>query len=55
MKPVAQIGLLSFLLFFLSSCEIAEGIFKLGFNSAIFLVLIVVAIVIWLVVRARKK
>ena len=55
MKSVTQLGLLSLLLFLLSSCEIAEGIFKLGFNTAIFLVLIVVVIVIWLVVKARRK
>lgn len=55
MKSITQIGLLSFLLFFLSSCEIAEGIFKLGFNTAIFLVLIVVVVIIWLVVKARRR
>lgn len=55
MKPVTQISLLSFILLLLTSCELAEGIFKLGFNTAIFLVLIVVIVIIWLVVKARKR
>jgi len=38
----------------LSSCEAIAGIFKAGFWTAIILIIIVVAIIIWLVSRFRK-
>ncbi len=38
----------------LSSCEVIGGIFKAGFWSAIIIVVLVVALILWLVNRGRK-
>ncbi|MFL5773758.1 MAG: phosphatidate cytidylyltransferase [Flavisolibacter sp.] len=38
----------------LSSCEVVGGIFKAGFWSAIIIVIVVVALIIWLVGRGRR-
>lgn len=38
----------------LSSCEVIGGIFKAGFWTAIILVVLVVAIILWLVRRGRS-
>lgn len=37
-----------------SSCEVVGGIFKAGFWTAIILIVIVVAIILWLVNRGRS-
>jgi len=39
----------------LSSCEVVGGIFKAGFWAAIILVVIVVAIILWIVNRMRRR
>ena len=38
----------------LSSCEIVGGIFKAGFWTAIILIVLVVALILWLVGRSRR-
>jgi len=38
----------------LSSCEVVGGIFKAGFWSAIIIVVVVVALILWLVGRGRR-
>ena len=38
----------------LSSCEVVGGIFKAGFWSAIILIVVVVALILWLVGRGRR-
>ncbi|MDB5251332.1 MAG: phosphatidate cytidylyltransferase [Flaviaesturariibacter sp.] len=38
----------------LSSCEVVGGIFKAGFWSAIIIIVIVVALILWLVGRGRR-
>lgn len=38
----------------LSSCEVVGGIFKAGFYTAIFLIVLVVVIILWLVRRGRR-
>jgi hypothetical protein len=38
----------------LSSCEVIGGIFKAGFWTAIIVIVIVVALILWLVGRGRK-
>lgn len=38
----------------LSSCEVIGGIFKAGFWTAIILIVIVVALILWLVGRGRR-
>jgi hypothetical protein len=42
------------LVFTLSSCEVIGGIFKAGFWTAIILIVIVVALILWLVSRGRR-
>ena len=38
----------------LSSCELAEGIFKAGFYAAFIVIILVVILIIWLVRRFRR-
>lgn len=38
----------------LSSCQVVGGIFKAGFWTAIIIIVIVVAIILWLVGRGRS-
>ena len=38
----------------LSSCEVVGGIFKAGVGVGIFIVVLVVALIIWLVSRGRR-
>jgi hypothetical protein len=38
----------------LSSCEVVGGIFKAGFWTAIIVIVIVVALILWLVGRGRR-
>ncbi|MBD0288365.1 MAG: phosphatidate cytidylyltransferase [Flavisolibacter sp.] len=38
----------------LSSCELAKGIFKAGFWTAIIVIVLVVGLILWLVGRARR-
>jgi TRAP-type C4-dicarboxylate transport system permease large subunit len=47
-------GLL-FLATFLSSCEAIGNIFKAGVWTGLLLVAVVVAIIVWIVAKARKK
>ncbi len=46
--------LLAFCSVFLTSCEAIGSIFKAGLWSGIIVVVLVVALIIWLVGRARK-
>jgi hypothetical protein len=51
-------SILPFILFALtlmSSCQIAGGIFKAGFWSAIILIVVIVFLIIYLVGKARGK
>ncbi|MGZ3931624.1 MAG: phosphatidate cytidylyltransferase [Bacteroidia bacterium] len=47
--------LCSFLVPVLSSCAIVGGIFKAGVWSGIFIVVLVIALIIFLITRAGKK
>jgi hypothetical protein len=38
----------------LTSCEVVGGIFKAGFWTAIIVIVIVVALILWLVGRGRR-
>ena len=38
----------------LTSCELAQGIFKAGFYTAFIVIIIVVGLIIWLISRFRK-
>ena len=46
---------LLFISFTLSSCEAIAGIFKAGMGVGIFIVIAVVAVIAYIVMRARKK
>jgi hypothetical protein len=46
---------LFFILTCISGCSIVGGIFKAGMGFGIFLVVVVVALVIWLISRAGRK
>jgi hypothetical protein len=41
--------------FFLSGCEVVGGIFKAGMYWAFFLVALVVGIILWVMMKARRK
>jgi len=47
------IVLVAFLVTF-SSCEVVGGIFKAGMGVGIFIVVVVIALIIWLVSRGRR-
>jgi hypothetical protein len=43
------------ILFTASSCDAIEGIFKAGFWSAIILIVLIIAVVLWIMGKTRKK
>ncbi|MFA6275693.1 MAG: hypothetical protein WC622_03030 [Pedobacter sp.] len=49
MKKYAPLALIALLATTLTSCELVEGIFKAGFWSAIIVVVIVLALIIWII------
>jgi len=54
-KQTFNIALTIFILTTFSSCEVIGGIFKAGMGLGIFLVVIVIAVVIFFVSRLRKN
>jgi cytosine/uracil/thiamine/allantoin permease len=48
MKKYIPLALIALLATTLTSCELVEGIFKAGFWSAIIVVVIVLALIIWI-------
>jgi len=50
-----KINLLFLICFLFTSCEVIEGIFKAGMGFGIFLVILVVAIIIYILNRLAKK
>ncbi|WP_182922332.1 hypothetical protein [Pedobacter planticolens] len=49
MKKYTSLAFIALLATTLSSCELIEGIFKAGFWSAIIVVVIVLALIIWII------
>ena len=47
--PLVQIS------FFFTSCSVVEGIFKAGMGVGIFIVIAVIAVIIWIISRIAKK
>ena len=47
--------ILAMLTMLLSSCEAVEGIFKAGMWTAFLIVGLVVAIILWIVFKSRRK
>nr|WP_314838604.1 hypothetical protein [uncultured Flavobacterium sp.] len=54
-KIATRISLLSFLLVILSSCSIVKGIFKAGVGVGIFLVIAVIAILLFIITKIFKR
>jgi hypothetical protein len=54
MKKFFLFFLLGLLAFVLPGCSVVSGIFKAGMWWAFFLVFLVVALVLWLVLKGRK-
>jgi len=54
-KQTLIIVVFIFLLSTFSSCALVEGIFKAGMGVGIFMVLLVVALIIFFVIRMSKK
>jgi len=53
-KYITKTILLFLVMFLFSSCDLVEGIFKAGMGVGIFLVLLVIALIIWIISRFRK-
>ncbi len=54
-KQIQLAAVLTFILTFFSSCEAIEAIFKVGMGVGIFIVLAVVAVIIYIMSRFGKK
>ena len=50
-----RITVLSLVLFSFTSCEVVEGIFKAGMGFGIFIVILIIAIVIWVFAKLFRK
>ena len=55
MKKIPLLFLLAIALSILPGCNVVSGIFKAGMWWAFILIFIVVALIIWVVMKARKK
>jgi hypothetical protein len=55
MKSAWTIAAISSLMVLLSSCEVIGGIFKAGMGFGIFIVVLIVAVIGWLIFKARKN
>lgn len=55
MKNLLTFLTLGFLMFMFSGCEVIGDIFKTGFYSGIFLVVLIIGIVIFIIARLSKK
>lgn len=51
---IFRISLLLMVLFTATSCEVVEGIFNFGVGVGVFIVIAILAIIIWIVSRFRK-
>lgn len=54
MQKILLPSLLLLLVTSLSSCELIGGIFKAGFSVGVFVVIFVIALILFFVFRARK-
>lgn len=56
MKKYLQFtGLLVLILTTFTSCEVVEGIFKAGMGVGIFIVIAVIAVIIWIISKVSGK
>jgi len=54
MKNNLLLAVLAFIMTLLSSCELIEGIFKVGMWTGIIIVVAIIAVIVWLVNRFRR-
>lgn len=52
---IARISLFLLMLISLQSCEVVEGIFKLGMGVGIFIVIAILAVIIFIFAKLTKK
>lgn len=52
---ITKIGLFFLMIMTLTSCEVVEGIFKLGMGVGIFIVIAILAVVIYIITKLNKK
>ncbi|CAH0335994.1 hypothetical protein FVB9288_01666 [Flavobacterium sp. CECT 9288] len=52
LKKIIPLVLISF---FFTSCSVVEGIFKAGMGVGIFIVIAVIAMIVWIISRITKK
>lgn len=48
-NKIVKLSLLSMLLFSFTSCEVIGGIFKAGMGVGIFIVIAIIAVIIWVI------
>ena len=53
-KYISKTILLLLVMTLFSSCDLVEGIFKAGMGVGIFLVILVIALIVWLISRFKK-
>ncbi|MEZ0006602.1 hypothetical protein ABH942_001972 [Flavobacterium sp. 28YEA47A] len=54
MNKLARINILLLILLTFSSCEVVEGIFNLGVGVGIFIVVAIIALIIFIISRFKK-
>ncbi|MDQ7961507.1 MULTISPECIES: hypothetical protein [Flavobacterium] len=54
MNKLLKINILLLILFTFSSCEVVEGIFNLGVGVGVFIVIAIIALVIFIISRFKK-
>ncbi len=52
LKKIIPLVLISF---FFTSCSVVEGIFKAGMGVGIFIVIAVIAVIVWIISQITKK
>lgn len=52
---ISLTGIGALLIIFLSSCELAEGIFNAGMGVGIFVVIAVIALIIFIIMRISRR
>ncbi len=52
---ITRISLFLLMLLTLTSCEVVEGIFKLGMGVGVFIVIAILALIIYIFMKLKKK
>ena len=51
---ISRISLLLIVLLSFTSCEVVEGIFNFGVGVGVFIVIAILAVVVWIIAKMRK-